>query len=102
MTESTLKNAIHRLLKPLVRILIRYGIPFGEFGDIAKQVYVEVAEKDFRIPKRKQTIARMAMLTGIQRKEVARLIAADSDLADPIDDSYNSGVRVITGWQRDS
>jgi hypothetical protein len=102
MTNSTLKSATHRLLKPLARILIRYGIPFAEFGDVAKRAYVEVADKDFRLPKRKQTIARMAMLTGIQRKEVARLIAEDSDVTDPVDLSYSRGVRVISGWHRDS
>jgi hypothetical protein len=102
MTDSTLKNASHRLLKPLVRILIRYGIPFGEFREIAKQTYVEVAEEDFKIPNRKQTVSRISMLTGIQRKEVARLITEHNDVEETIDAGYNRGVRVISGWHRDS
>lgn len=102
MVDSTLNTATHKLLEPLVRILIRYGLSFGEFQSIAKQVYVEVADKDFRIPNRKQTIARMAMLTGIQRKEVSRLIGVHGDVTDSLDISYNRAVRVISGWHRDA
>lgn len=101
-TAAALKTATRKLLEPLVRILIRYGLSFGEFQSIAKQVYVEVADKDFRLPNRKQTIARMAMLTGIQRKEVSRLIAEDIDVLASLDISYNRAVRVISGWHRDA
>jgi hypothetical protein len=102
MTNSALSKATLRLLKPLVRIMVRYGVSFGEFRDLVKQVYVEVAEKDFRIARRKQTISRIAMLTGIQRKEVSRLLDGAADATDPLDATYNRGVRVINGWHRDA
>ena len=39
------------LLRPLVRILVRRGIPFGFFADLAKRVYVDLASSDeFGIP----------------------------------------------------
>ena len=101
MTNSTLSNATLRLLRPLVRIMVRYGISYGEFRDLAKQVYVQVADEDFRIEGRKQTISRIAMLTGIQRKEVSRLLDDTSEATDPLDATYNRGIRVISGWTRD-
>ncbi len=100
--ESSLANAVLRLLKPLVRILIRHGGSYGEFRDLARRAYVETAEADFQIDGRRQTMSRIAMLTGIQRKEVSRLLDEDWESTEPMDLSYNRGVRVISGWQRDS
>ena len=45
--HATIGNAaqacVARLLKPLVRMLLRYGVPCGAFIDIAKRIYVDVA-----------------------------------------------------------
>ena len=41
------RAAVGRLLRPLVRVLLRNGMPFGAFADLAKQVYVDVAIKEF-------------------------------------------------------
>lgn len=98
---GALGAAVRRLLRPLVRILLRYGIPYGVFADLAKGVYIEVAGSDFTIDGRKQTISRVSILTGISRKEVRRVKA----LARPDDagavERYNRAARVISGWVRD-
>lgn len=47
--NKVLTVAILRLLKPLVRVLLRQGISFGAFSDLAKKVYVEVAENNFSV-----------------------------------------------------
>jgi hypothetical protein len=101
MVPPSLHASLRRLLRPLVRILLRYGVAFGDFRDIARQVFVEVADADFSLPNRKQSLARIAMLTGIQRKEVGRLLRAPPRASDPQDQRYNRGVRVIGGWRRD-
>jgi hypothetical protein len=78
MPEADLKLSIlaayKRLLKPLVRILIRNSVSFAEFSEIAKDVYVEVASSDFQLPDKNMTQGRIAILTGLTRKEVNRLI----------------------------
>jgi hypothetical protein len=52
---------------------VRHGIPFGVMADVVRQVYVDVAFQEFGLPGRKQTTSRVAILTGLSRKEVARL-----------------------------
>ena len=94
-------RALARLLTPLVRILLRHGISYGSFSDLLKQVYVTVAERDFTVPGRKQTTSRIAVLTGLHRKEVARLRRLDVDAPDALDERYNRAARVLTGWLRD-
>lgn len=99
--SDIIARALARLLTPLVRILLRYGVPYGAFSDLLRQVYVTVAERDFTVPGRKQTTSRIAVLTGLNRKEVARLRRLPDDTPDSLDERYNRAARVISGWLRD-
>ena len=72
--KLTLLRAYQVLLGPLIRILLRQGISYAEFSEIAKAVYVEVALKDFKVAGRKATRTRVAVMTGLTRKEVKRVI----------------------------
>ena len=70
---NAISAAIKRLLYPLVRVLLRQGMPYGAFSDLAKRVYVDVAMQEFGIPGRKQSISRVSIMTGLTRKEVRRI-----------------------------
>jgi hypothetical protein len=71
------------------------------FSDLARQVYVSVAEEEFTVPGRKQTTARIAVLTGLHRKDVARLRQQSPEAVDAMDERYNRAARVAAGWLRD-
>lgn len=98
---QALSAAITTLLRPLVKVLLRNGIPFGAFADLAKRVYVEVATKEFAIPGRKQSKSRVSILTGLSRKEVLRVkrLPPPDDLGAA--ERYNRAARVLGGWIRD-
>lgn len=100
--SDIIARALARLLTPLVRILLRYGVSYGAFSDLLRQVYVTVAEREFRVPGRKQSTSRVAVLTGLNRKEVARLRRLPEDIPDALDERYNRAARVISGWLQDS
>ena len=99
--KTRLSGSILKLLRPLVRLLLRYGISFGEFAELARWIFVDVADKDFSIGGRKQTISRISVITGLNRKDVTRLkkinIYDDKDVSATI----NRAGRVIFGWVRD-
>jgi hypothetical protein len=99
-TGKAVSAAVTNILRPLVRLLLRNGIPFGTFSDIAKRVYVEVATEEFCIPGRKQSKSRVSILTGLSRKEVLRVkrLPAPDDLG--AGGRYNRAARVIAGWVR--
>jgi hypothetical protein len=65
--------AIRRMLRPVVRQLIAYGITYPAFDQLVKELYVEVAEQDFALPFKKQTDSRLALVTGMSRKEIPQL-----------------------------
>ncbi len=99
--NKALATACTRLLRPLVRILLRNNISHQTLADLAKQVYVEVANSEFGIRGKKQTISRIAILTGLTRKEVQRLLAPRTSADATPAEEYHRAARVITGWVRD-
>ncbi len=99
--QNTLAHAVFKLLRPLARILLKHGISYGEFAEIAKMSFVDVAEKEFLIEGRKQSVSRVCVLTGIHRKDVNRL--RDRLLDDDIDlEPLGRAARVIGGWLSDT
>ncbi len=98
---DTLNNAILRLLRPLVRILLSSGISYHVFSDLVRWVYVDVAFKEFGIPRRKQTSSRVSVITGLSRKEVQKLRDLDIPIDEDTPGRYNRATRVISGWIRD-
>jgi len=98
---QVLYTAVLQILKPLVRILLRNGIPYGTFADLAKRVYVKVAMEEFALPSRKQSISRVSILTGLSRKEVSRIKELPEIEETDTVHKYNRAARVISGWIRD-
>ena len=97
---QALSDAARTILRPLVRVLLRNGIPFGAFADLARGVYIEVAEKEFALEGKRQTVSRISTLTGLTRKEVGRIQAAETPPAPPDAERYHRPARVIGGWVR--
>ncbi len=99
--SHALSAAVVTLLRPLVRLLLRNGVPYATFADLAKRVYVDVATEEFGIPGRKQSKSRVSIITGLSRKEVLRVkrLPAPDDLGAL--QRYNRAARVISGWVRD-
>jgi len=73
---STLQVPMARLLRPLVRLCIRSGMTFPALAQLLRELFVNVAEHDFALQRKEQTDSRVSLLTGINRKEVARLRGA--------------------------
>jgi hypothetical protein len=98
---QALSAVVMRILRPLVRILLRNGVSYGTFADLAKWVYIDVSRKEFGIEDRKQSTSRVSILTGLSRKEVTRV----SNLQRPSDqgnaERYNRAARVIASWLRE-
>ena len=96
--KRTLQAAVLRLLRPLVRLLLHHSVPYETFADLARWVYVDVAEKDFTLPNKKQTTSRISVITGLHRKEVARLQAMDVADNTGAVASFNRAEKVVTAW----
>lgn len=100
--HQALSSAVQTLLRPLVRVLLRNGISYGVFAELCRKVYVDVAFTEFASPGRKQTISRVAALTGLTRKEVKRLNELEQAGDAASHQRFNRAIRVISGWTGDA
>jgi hypothetical protein len=75
MPQAALVQALRRVLQPLVRLMLAKGITFQYLSELLKSVYVEVAERDFRIEDKPPTDSRISLMSGVHRKDVSRLRA---------------------------
>ncbi|MGE0624465.1 MAG: DUF6502 family protein [Pseudomonadales bacterium] len=98
--ESKLLDAARRILHPLVRILLRNGIPSDALTELVRKTYVDVAEQEFALHGRRQTTARISVITGLNRKEVARLRGTPA-LTNDDQRRWNRAATVLGAWLRD-
>lgn len=99
--HSQLDRALRRLLRPLVRIMLRQGISFGEFSEIAKRTYMEIAWDEFTPDDARPSDSRVAIMTGLTRKEVKRLRETRAQATEVSTNHMNRATRVLSGWFRD-
>jgi Family of unknown function (DUF6502) len=80
-----LHYALRRVLRPIARLLIRAGIRFNEFADLARGVYVETAVRDGIETREIPSRVRIAGVTGLTQRQVDRYIDNEGalPLADP-------------------
>ena len=76
IAAANLHAPLARLLRPLVRLCIRGGMTFPALAQLLRELFINVAEHDFALEGKEQTDSRVSLLTGIHRKEVARLRGA--------------------------
>jgi len=102
MSENStlLRAALTKLVKPLIRILLRHGVTFDEFVEVLRKSYVLVADQEFAPPGRKQSLSNIALVTGIHRHEVKKLMNSTNQKT-PETLGYHRAARVINGWVTD-
>jgi len=98
--ENKLLDAARRILYPLVRILLRNGVPSDALTELVRKTYVDVADREFAMAGKRQTTARISVITGLNRKEVARL-RGSAPLSDDDQRRWNRAATVLGAWLRD-
>jgi hypothetical protein len=100
--QKPLVAAILKLLRPLARILLRNGVSFSTFSDLAKWTYVDIATQEFGIEGRKQSTSRVSVITGLSRREVMRVRKLPKPDVTASTERHNRAARVIAAWRRES
>jgi hypothetical protein len=99
MVESPKRGllaAYRRLLSPLVRILIRNGVDFEEFTEVAKRAYVDVASKDSGKTSGQK---RISVLTGLSEEEISAVVERGRN--DLVHSNLNQIAVTLSGWHTD-
>lgn len=93
--------AFRHLMVPLVRILVRNGIPFREFSEVVKEIYARVAADEASTPERPASLARVAIVTGLNRRELLRIFGESDKLRRALESNANAIARLLQGWHGD-
>jgi hypothetical protein len=100
--KTTLLAAFGRLMKPLVRILLRNGVAYGEFAEVVKRVYVDVSATAIRDVGGVASESKVAIKTGLSRTEVARLLSHTGFNGDDLEAQTNRVGWLLTLWHQDT
>ena len=94
--------ACGQILQPLTRILIKLGISAPELTNVCKQVFVHIAADRLAGSKRRLNRSRIAIVTGLTRAEVTKLLNPRSSQQKTLQSHLHRARRVINGWRRDT
>jgi hypothetical protein len=99
--RAHLVYAFRKVLRPLVKILIRAGVRYDEFTEVLKGVYVESAIRDGLGKAGPVTRSRVALVTGVTRRDVDRYVDDESLLAPPPPTHATVLIEVLHLWNTD-
>ena len=100
--KRDLLAAFRSLMTPLIRILVRSGITYQEFGGVLKDVYVNVCAREMTLPGRKMTLSRVAIATGLTRREVAKIIRNEGRTQWGVGSNAGLAASVLEAWHTDA
>lgn len=97
--SEALLDAIQRVLRPLIRLFLQLQITYPFLSEWLKRLYVDVADKEFGLPGKKQTDTRISLLTGVHRKDTRRLRQQALPALTP--QATSIGAQLISHWIAD-
>lgn len=101
-TRKQLLYALRCVLRPIVRILIRAGIRFNEFSELARGVYIESAIRDGVDKEGIPTRERVSAATGVTQQQVDYYVENQGALPMAQPTLARVAVEVLHKWYKDS
>lgn len=94
-------KAIQGLLRPQIRAMIAQGITAPALYRMIKQIYVDVADEEFRLDDQRSTDSRISMLTGVHRRDVRAMRNADRSDREAAEQKVTTIASVLGHWLAD-
>ena len=101
ISRKIVENGLFNVLKPLTRLLLACGFGYKEFAEISKKAFVAVATSDHGLRGRPTNISRVAVMTGLTRKEVRRIRNSLETLEGRILLKRSPANKVLGAWHSD-
>ncbi len=102
MLPTTLIVALRRVLRPFVKLMLAKGMTYPYLVEVLKDLFVQVADREFRIGGKPSTDSHLSLLTGIHRKDIKRLRQSACADAEFVPQSVSLGMRLISLWTGDA
>jgi len=89
---------LRRMLRPLVRLLVAQQIQYPLVSRLLKALYIEVATEDFALAKKRVTVSRLSLLSGIHRREVKRIQEDALPEESRTPSAITLGAQIVARW----
>lgn len=94
-------TAVETVFEPLARLLIEHGVSSPEAENLLRAVCVHQAAKAEVGRRKRPNVSRIALITGIDRGEVARILESPPGVGPAVENRRNRANRVLVGWHSD-
>lgn len=95
---KALIDALRSALYPLVRLMLAKGLTYSFLADLLKGIFVEVADREFRLEGKPSTDSRISLLSGVHRKDVRRLRQIVDEDSEPVPRAISLGAQLAAAW----
>ncbi|MDP6675833.1 MAG: DUF6502 family protein [Gammaproteobacteria bacterium] len=99
--QEKILQGMYGVMRSICRLLLRHEIGYREFSNLAKVAFVQVATEEYGIRGRPTNISRVALMTGLTRKEVKRLRDLDTMFDSEFLSRRNLLAELIHYWNTD-
>ena len=96
-----LLKTLETLFEPLAKLLVEHGVSSPEAERLLRAVCVREVGKASAIPGKRPNASRVALVTGVDRREVTRILKARHKHGEVNDHRYRVN-RVLAGWHSDA
>jgi hypothetical protein len=104
MTTNVRKHldaAVYRMMFPIARFLLRFGMTANEFTNLSRSAFVHAAAETFTQAGKKPNQSRIAVTTGLTRHQVADYLKRDWQEVRSYEFHRHRTTRVLSGWHQD-
>jgi Family of unknown function (DUF6502) len=98
MDPAALLNAMRELLQPLAQLAVGQGVLLSTVEEMLKTAFVNAARDAHGKAGSERVVSRISTVTGLNRREVTRLLQADTSAVEP---KPSPATRVFTRWLSD-
>jgi len=71
--DTNLIKQIQKVIKPLVKLFLRFGLSYKVLDKIIKETFVTVSTSNYGTRGREANTSKIAFMTGLSRKEVSNI-----------------------------
>ena len=102
MHSPALVAALRRVLRPFIKLMLAKGLTYPYLAELLKDLFVQIADREFRIGSKLSTDSHLSLLTGIHRKDIKRLRQNICSDAEFVPQAVSLGMRLINLWISDT
>jgi Family of unknown function (DUF6502) len=94
-------DAVEAIFEPIAQLLVSHGVSSPEAESLLRAVFVHEAVRTDASLRKRPNISRVALVTGVDRPEVARILKRPPKVDSALEARRHRVNRVLAGWYSD-